>query len=237
MSSPLGALTPSPPRAKARGFFLDDLMNRVAFLVDGFNVYHSVRDAETAIERRLQWLDIRGLCRTYVRRLLGKDAALKSVTYFTAYATFLAESNPIALVHHKTYVRALEATGVQTVLGRFKSRSRKCPKCGTSYTAHEEKETDVAIALQLVELAISPNCDTIVIITGDTDIVPAVRAARQLAPGKRVWIASPYHRHNRELWHHAHRGFKISAEAYLRHQLPDPVVAPDGTLVPKPATW
>lgn len=160
------------------------------------------------------------------------------MTYFSAFATFLATSSkPGFLERHRTYVLALQATGVEVALGRFKARSRSCPRCRHRYQGYEEKETDVAIAIRIVELALSPACDTTVVVTGDTDILPAIRAARKLASAKQVWIGSPYRRHNRELRQHATGGFKIRPDAYLRHQLPDPVLARDGTVIPKPATW
>jgi hypothetical protein len=63
-------------------------MNRVAFLVDGFNVCHSLRDAERVAGRSLRRLDLRRLCESYARRnLLGLTSTLQSVTYFSAFAT------------------------------------------------------------------------------------------------------------------------------------------------------
>lgn len=35
----------------------------------------------------------------------------------------------------------------------------------------------------------------------------------------------------------AHRSFRVAKERYARHQLPDPVVLPDGRRVAKPARW
>lgn len=142
-------------------------MSRVAFLVDGFNVYHSLRDAERVAGRSLRWLDLRRLCESYARRnVLGRPSTLQTVTYFSAFATFLARTKPDALARHATYVRALQATGVEVALGRFKARSRSCPRCGSSYVTYEEKETDVAIAIRIMgtwtassRFARLPTCD------------------------------------------------------------------------------
>jgi uncharacterized LabA/DUF88 family protein len=213
-------------------------MNRVAFVVDGFNVFHSLLEAQATLGRQVKWLHLRSLCEAYARRsVFGQDSSLHSVTYFSAYATFLASSKPRALDSHRHYVRALRATGVEVILGRFKARWRRCSICGKAYVTHEEKETDVAIAVWIVELAISGDCDSIVVVTGDTDILPAMRAARRLAPDKQLCVASPFRRYNRELRHHAHLWFKIRPEAYRRHQLPNPVVAPHGVRIYKPDTW
>jgi hypothetical protein len=77
-------------------------MNRVAFLVDGFNLYHSIRDAQASFGYRVKWLDLHGLCASYVHSsLFGRDAILWSVTYFSAYATFLTPTNPGVVVRHQ----------------------------------------------------------------------------------------------------------------------------------------
>lgn len=102
--------TPSPPRAMVRGFFFR-LMNHVAFLVDGFNVYHSLRAAQAVLGCNVKWLDLHGLCASYVHSsLFGSEAVLGSVIYFSAFATFFGPTNPRVLVRHRAYVRALEAT-------------------------------------------------------------------------------------------------------------------------------
>lgn len=213
-------------------------MNRVAFLVDGFNVLHSLKEAQRVLGRQLQWLDLRSLCLWYVRSgVFGRTATLQGVTYFSAYATFLPPGHPGAPAWHRTYVRALEATGVSVVLGRFRSRRRKCPKCGASYLGYEEKETDVAIAARIMELAISRECETIAVVTGDTDILPAIRTARRIAPAKTLWVASPFRRYHRALREQAQNWFRIRPQAYLAHQLPEAVAAPDGKVIRKPPAW
>jgi len=56
--------------------------------------------------------------------------------------------------------------GVNTILGNFKRKDRKRPKCFSKWTGHEEKETDVNIALYLLDLA------------------PAIRLVKKLFPKK-----------------------------------------------------
>jgi hypothetical protein len=68
-----------------------------------------------------------------------------------------------------------------------------------SYRTHEEKETDVAIACKLLELLCQGRCDTAVLMTGDTDIAPAIRTAKLLYPTADIAVAFPFKRHNRDL--------------------------------------
>lgn len=213
-------------------------MNRVAFLVDGFNVYHSLREAQTVLERPVKWLDLRSLCASYVTRsIFHRPAVLVSVNYFSAYATFLEPTRPDVVAHHRAYVRALRARGVEITMGRFKTRRRRCVVCGNRFNAHEEKETDVAIAARMLTMAASNVCDTVVVVTGDTDLLPALRAARDIAPRMQLWVAFPYRRFNHELRQAADGHFKMRPQAYLRHQLPNPLVAPDGRQIAKPPGW
>lgn len=67
-------------------------MKRVAFLIDGFNLYHSLRELERLTKSPVKWLDLTRLCSAYlhaVRSALGERVELAAVTYFSALATHL----------------------------------------------------------------------------------------------------------------------------------------------------
>ena len=102
---------------------------------------------------------------------------------------------------HKAFLRCLEDTGVIVELRRFKKKTIKWPhpQCGRTFVKHEEKETDVAIALKLIEIFLTNKCDVAVLVTGDTDLAPAVRTAHRLFPSKKILFAFPPYRKNREL--------------------------------------
>jgi hypothetical protein len=101
----------------------------------------------------------------------------------------------------------------------------------------EEKETDVAIATKLLELFVTDSADRIVLVTGDTDVAPAVRAVKRLFPQKTVCFAFPYDRKNDELAQLVGMSFHMSKEAYAKHQFPDPYVTSSGRVIPKPQHW
>jgi len=210
-------------------------MNRTIFLVDDFNVYHSTRDiSRDFIGLRVKWLNIHSLCSSFLY-LINKDARLEHIYYFSAFAFHLNDPNLIP--RHKNYIKCLEATGVTPKLGRFKPKDIDCPHCNKQFKRHEEKETDVAIGTKLFEVLFNNDCDTVVLMTGDTDLAPAVRTAKRLFPNKPVLFAFPYKRKNSELDKIAPGSFKIHKNSYIRHQFPDPIVLPDGTQIQKPATW
>lgn len=88
-----------------------------------------------------------------------------------------------------------------------------------------------------MELLHLGSCDTVVLVTGDTDLAPAVRTAQRLFPAQQVLFGFPYLRKNKELAKLAPRSFEIKKEHYAKHQLPDPVHLPDGRIIAKPADW
>ena len=122
-------------------------------------------------------------------------------------------------------------------LGRFKEKDVFCTKCRSVFLKHEEKETDVAIAVTLVELLFTDKCDTAVIMSGDTDLSPAVAKSKMLFADKKILFAFPYARKNKELFKLAPGSFSISQKQYIRHQFPNPVILKDGSKIYKPSTW
>ncbi len=208
--------------------------NRVAFLVDGFNVYHSIRDVERQVgDASAKWLDLRSLCMSYLYRLDGY-AELEAIHYFTAYA---GHRSPETVNRHKRYIRCLKDTGVTIELAQFKEKSIRCKKCGRQFTKQEEKETDVAIAARLLEILVEDRCDTAVIVSGDTDLASAYRTASRLVSDKTVTFAFPYNRANSELKQLSEASFKVGPQQYLNHQFDDPHVLADGTEIDKPSSW
>lgn len=136
-----------------------------------------------------------------------------------------------------TYIRCLENSGINVELHRFKKSLTVCHKCNQTFKRNEEKETDVAIAARLFELLCLEKCDTIVLVTGDTDIIPAVKTAQNIFPKKEIVFLMPYKRHNKELANLPLRHFDISSNNYTKHQFADPFVTKKKKLIHKPSTW
>jgi uncharacterized LabA/DUF88 family protein len=233
-----------PSKLRVGGFFYF-MKDQTFFLVDGFNLYHSIRDITYYCDSqlRLKWLDISALCKFLLHRIGNADLA--GIYYFSAFAYHL--NDPEIIARHKTYIKCLEDTGIEKQISRFKPReiqctlfqasNKTCPNCSGVFQKHEEKETDVAIASKLFELLFKGNSDCIVLVTGDTDLAPAVTTARLLYPNKRILFAFPYRRANAQLKQISPNSFKLKVKDYRLHQFPDPYPMSDGTLVAKPPTW
>lgn len=156
-------------------------MKRVTVLVDGFNLYHALLRFN---DNRLKWLDLSALSR---RLIAPQTETITSISYFSAIAHWL----PGPAARHREYLKALQATGVEAVLGHFKNKDRRCRSCGATWVGHEEKETDVNIALHLLKGAYSDEYDKALLVTRDSDLVPAVAMVRSEFPNKEIVAVAP----------------------------------------------
>ncbi len=201
-------------------------MARIAVFVDGFNLYHAI-DAVPALHK-YKWLDLAKLARCFV---LPSDE-VKAVFYFTAYATWAPEK----VEKHKNYVRALEWEGVKPVFGQFRRKDKRCPKCRQPYNTFEEKETDVNIAIRLFQTAISDLYDTAIIISGDSDLIPAIEAVKQTFPNKKIIVVIPIGRRAEALKQTAHGHMKLKVHHLESCQFQS-VINKDGVTLKRPDSW
>ena len=182
-----------------------------------------------------KWLNIRSLCESYLY-LFGRDSRYEESYYYSALAHHIKDPNTVS--RHQMLIDCLKSTGVKVEIARFKPKEIRCKNCHLLFTRHEEKETDVALSVKFIELLWQNSCDTAVLVTGDTDISPAIRFAQKYFPKKRIGILFPYFRHNKELQKLVGGlGFKISKEQYVSHQFPNPVILSDGSIRTKPNSW
>jgi uncharacterized LabA/DUF88 family protein len=225
-----------PPLGYDPGVFFYMPTNRTTFLVDGFNLYHSVVDASNDIGgASTKWLNIRSLCESYLH-IFGRDNKFERLYYFSALATHMNQKDPSTVSRHEGFIDCLKSTGAIIELSTFKQKFVWCSNCHRYILHHEEKETDVSLSVKLIELFWHDECDTAILLTGDTDIAPAIRFVKAYFPQKTVGFLFPYKRKNKELRQLA-LGCKISSQQYLKHQFPNPVTLPDGSLRFKPAGW
>ena len=143
-------------------------MPRVSCYFDGLNLYHAIDELRSP---HLKWVDLSALARTMLRR----GETLAAVKYFSAYATWL----PGPYARHRRYVAALEAAGARPIMAHFKNKYRSCHRCGHSWKAHEEKETDVRLALAVLEDGYDDLYDRAIIVSADSDLVPVIEQARR----------------------------------------------------------
>ncbi len=203
--------------------------NRVIFYVDGFNLYHGLHEKWGT---RYLWLDL-----VAVARSLRPASELIAVKYFTASVL----NDPGAQSRQDTYIDALKAAHpheVQVTMGRYQQKTRVCRNCGKPWVLYEEKETDVNIAVTLLADAVAREADSFIVISGDSDIAPAVRMARMLNPEAFFSAAFPPNRYSAELKALMPASFHIGRAKIAQSLLPDAVpVASNSTILERPAKW
>jgi len=195
---------------------------RVQCYVDGFNLYHAIDDL---MMNHLKWVNLRTLAEAFIQ---PSRETLKEVFYFTAYATW----RPHAMVKHREYVRALEAYNVQPIFGHFKQKTMRCNRCGSTWVSREEKGTDTNFVIQLVQEAHRNTFDKALIITADSDMVPAIQMVLDTFPEKQFLVCTPPNRYNiaREI-----RGIvdtqKIKQSHLVRNLLPQTIYDAVGNII------
>ncbi len=163
---------------------------RVCVYIDGFNLYHAIDDN---CPNHFKWLDLKKLVSHFTEEGVH---VIEKIYYFSAFADW--HKNRVK--RHKIYVEALKATGVTPVMGQFKEKDKSCPSCHHEWKGHEEKETDVNIALQMIDDAYQDKFDQAFLISRDSDLLPAVKLLKQRFPEKKLKIfAPPKLRHSKDL--------------------------------------
>lgn len=205
-----------PPRPEA-----------VIAYVDGFNLYHGMKDANF---RRFYWLDITKLCRALLKD--GQD--LVTVRYFTSR---IAEPKYKRLRQVK-YLEAIEATlGIRSYYGTRKTSFQRCGECGYVNKVSTEKGTDVNLAIQMLTDAHNGRFDAALLVSGDTDFCGLVRAVLKLRRSYRVVVAFPLERYNAELAGVASVWLNIGRANLAGSQYPDEVKSRDGFVLRRPTHW
>jgi len=162
---------------------------RVAVYVDGFNMYHALNDLGRP---DFKWLNLMKLSSLLVQKNSQK---IVRVYYFTATPDHFQNSPAVSkLLRHRQYTAALEAKGVICRFGHFASRTQSFAdgrRFKATIRSHEEKQSDVALGLQVVHDAYEDLFDKAIIVCLDTDQLPTFELLKARFPGKRAYCAAP----------------------------------------------
>jgi len=229
------------PATRVAGFFLWWRMTkkRVMAYIDGYNLYHGLVDlAEGPYGKPnpklnyLKWLDLRSLIQAFTSK--SKEELVK-IYYFSAYATW----KPDALSRHRAYVAALESTGITVVMGSFKKKLAVCKACNVQYSKHEEKETDVNIALKLLRDAMEKSFDKAIIVTGDSDIKPAIREVKEYDPNLTIAALLPNSRFfaSEDLKSVCDSASKFGIKHIKKSLLPETITTQSGAIIECPEAY
>ena len=210
-------------------------MSRYCFYIDGFNVYHALNDIRGGQKRgnfpyrRYKWLNYRKLAES----VIGSNDSINGIYYFTAFARWKPSQ---VIYRHKQYIKALRTVGIETIYGRFMKKYSKCHICNKEFLTHEEKQTDVNIALKLLGDAIEDRYDKALIISADSDLLPAIRAVRKYAPEKEIGVMFPIGRDGYDLKNGTDFRRHMKEKLLEACQFPDEIKVGDN-IIKKPVSW
>jgi uncharacterized LabA/DUF88 family protein len=153
-------------------------------IVDGLNLLHSLQHQAPHIEY-LNLVDL-------ARRLTNvRTEVLVGIQYFSAIASHISDWGQ---EKQKRFIESLQFDGVSVVLGHFNQDRHVCDSCGHKSNRHLEKQTDVNIATALIQGAYENAYDKVLLLTADSDLLPAIRLVKSKFPDKEIKLVStvPY---------------------------------------------
>jgi uncharacterized LabA/DUF88 family protein len=205
---------------------------RAIVYVDGFNFYYgALKDGPH------KWLDLeRFFCR------LRQHDQIQRIRYFTARISGFHAPN------QEAYLLALTTLPlVDVILGKFKTKRIECtvpgcPKAGRRiFMTPEEKRTDVNIAIWMLHDAQQDLCDRMILVSGDSDLVPVIRMIKDHFPQKEVVVYVPARTEIRgaavELRAEADKHKTLPLDLLAKSQFPASVVLAGGRTVTRPPGW
>jgi uncharacterized LabA/DUF88 family protein len=198
---------------------------RVIVYIDGFNLYFVM----TSKYNKIKWLDVVSLAKD----LLKPNQQLVEVRYYTA----MIANNPPKVKRQVTYIDAVKDSGAVVIKGQYKVKPKFCRKCKHTWNTHEEKMTDVNISVGLLVHAMNDRYDTALLISGDTDLVPPMNAVHTYFPNKRVVVAFPPNRINKDVRKASKGSFVIGRKKLVDNQFNDEVTLSNGTAIKIPNDW
>ena len=187
--SPLVGKDQGPPSI-SRAYFLysmaEQSKQRVIVYIDGFNFYYGLKKAPW---KKYYWLDIVKLMESFLR----PNQELIAVKYFSARPTEVGKRK-----RQDAFFQAnKENPKFKLILGKYLKKEIECFKCHNIIHTYEEKESDVRIATQIVADAYQHNCDLAIIVSADSDMIPAVELAKEAKIN--VFIYFPPHQFSSNL--------------------------------------
>lgn len=170
-------------------------MKQAVFLVDGYNFYHSIVELvkKDPSKNYLKWVDLRKLFTQFI----SDDEEIADIYYYTAKPT---HTRPDVQDRYEQLTKAYRMfLRIKVVYGKFKKKEKECKNCHVKWVQHEEKESDVNLAVQIVKNAYEKVYDTTYVVTQDSDLAPAVKLAEKVNAGH-VKLLTPVGRpHSNEI--------------------------------------
>lgn len=201
--------------------------DKVIAYVDGFNLYFGLRSKGW---QRYYWLNVQLLA----LNLLKLNQRLVFAKYFTSRI-----KDPLDKQRRQSiFLEALETLqDFHIFYGKYQLNPHQCRNCGFQHEVPTEKMTDVNISVEILKDAYGNKFDVALLISADSDLVPTIKALKELFPKKRLVVAFPPGRYSADLANVAHASFTIGRQILSKCLFPEEVKKPDGYILRCPPTW
>jgi uncharacterized LabA/DUF88 family protein len=199
---------------------------RVIVYIDGFNLYFGMREAGLD---NCRWLNLQKMS----QKLLQSHQELIEIKYFTSRVS----NNPEKQKRQSTYIDALESIGIKVFYGNYQDGKESCKRCNHVWRTAKEKMTDVNIATTMIVDAYNDCYDMAMLVSGDSDLVPPIRAIHENFNKKRVLVAFPPKRHNSSMGLVAKGSLTIGKRTLADSQFDDEIKSRIGYTLKIPSSW
>ncbi|MBZ9927762.1 MULTISPECIES: NYN domain-containing protein [unclassified Mesorhizobium] len=194
--------------------------NRAAAYIDGFNLYHPIREMS---EPFLKWCN---LWRLSELLCAPHDLALQKVVLCTAMQMHRADT----IGRHRTFNNAQIASGVQVIEGHYIFNEE--------LGRHSEKQSDINVALSLIMDGIDDIYDWAFLVSADSDQAATARVFKERFKEKRLVVVAPPNRSPPDKANaYADLTFTISKDQIERSLLPQLVPSLGGGFIRRPKEY
>ncbi len=181
-------------------------MNRTIAYIDGFNLYFGSLKGTS-----YRWLDLQSLVKQLCREQ-NPDCELVAIKYYTAdIKAKLSSHGEASCKAQQDYLLSLKAHSgphdpkLEIIKGHYSIWVKEYYTFQEpvdfdnkrSVWIAEEKQTDVAIAVDMLCDVLDDACDQLVIFSNDSDLAPALREVKSRWPSKTIGVVAPIRKEGR----------------------------------------
>ena len=211
---------------------------RVIFYIDGFNFYYGLKNAGSKW-KKFYWIDIVKFCKSFLK----EDEELECVKYFTARPLNNVGKRERQNILMKVN-KMLHGDQFKIYYGKYTQKTITClATCKEEFELFEEKQTDVNIAITMIEDYITKKCDKTILISADSDLLPPLRSIERLEQSlykdHKVEVFFPPVSFSRDIMNSDFnvKHLKKYKSTFNRTLLPFTVKLPEGVEVKIPSKW
>ena len=122
-------------------------------------------------------------------QFLSPNQILEKVIYFTASPLNQGKSNRQGAFLNAN--KLLNGSKFEIVRGKYLKKMVECPNCKFAVPKPEEKKTDVNLAIRMIDDCMENRTDIIVLVSGDSDLLPPLEFIQQKYPQKKIRVYFP----------------------------------------------